>query len=927
MSSIKDWLTTKLTPSKQTEDGWAELTNAIGQYFHDNLEPNFDRLKSLVSITSQSQEDLDYRIEELGELFSYEANLAPDDKALAVIYRMDEIHLKNTSFPITTALKREFSALDQLSWLPLYSRIDLETFPYGNDFRTLDELNDSGESLEDWFMTSRGVVQIALNDIYNMDMTREDFVRLLRKKIEFLIPTHIVFDGERLYLIYELKLNKLIIEYNDRKTVRQAGDMPDAKNLTFELQSSRNAPLRYETSKRVENRIHFDDHPIDFFPLDSYFYDFNDPFQMPLFNGLNAIAYNYQLDIDNLDFEFECYLNLNSDGVLIAQNISNVDSEKALELSVVGNQFQLIIGGETNTSPAITLDYGLWTFKVTNTILNVYKNGNQIISSLVTTGTAREPTARTTFFASRNGDLNSFTNNLSSLARLLKLSDHDIPVLDLPLSDGSKFHPVLFNTVGTNAKMQGDLELWRLGRYILRTQNINQHVVIQPVNCDADFEIECQLLIPSSSTGSGYVFSSGNESEIGLNLYANNDFNAGNGELYINGTSSPVKAVGLSSDEWLTFGAVYKNGTLFIVINRVVFTSQIVTMPNGINSATLAKLAESILGGEHLTALFKRLKIWIHGDSQSGQVLVNYDFADGDNSESRLVNDGIGLDGLLKSFDSESWIVEAFECMFLDDGMGAGEIAQPTGLKSLAFNKLDFLQSNNASKLQAILGRSTNGQGAVNAFSIYMRLTPAPDNNNTQTLLFFGDNDTDNRGSVKITYEGGNKRIRLTYGSKYNSIVIKTPIDSCKHLQTTRILVTYDGKSTENGSGGISTTYSRFNIYLNGIKQNYTKSNVNFGYSGSVIGDKFYIGREPKGNYLRSGTVVDEVAIFEGDRGSEAVAISQIPFNLATLLPPPQHLWRMGDGDTAPDILDNIGDCHLLMSDTMSGTSIVSEPV
>ena len=205
MSNL-NWLTARLTQAKQKSPLWREFAEALTKVFGDHYEPLLERLKGLSSITTHHIEDLDIRIAELGSLFDYESRVEPEDRALAVVYRLDEIHQKNSAFNIDAALSRDFGGLD-IEWLPLYA--PNTGVAYGDDFRTAKELQDNGLDINDWYMTSRGVLNANLADIFNLGYTREKFVELLRKKVRFLVPTHGVYDGERLYLTYIIKLEGL----------------------------------------------------------------------------------------------------------------------------------------------------------------------------------------------------------------------------------------------------------------------------------------------------------------------------------------------------------------------------------------------------------------------------------------------------------------------------------------------------------------------------------------------------------------------------------------------------------------------------------------------------------------------------------------------------------------------------------------------
>ena len=141
------------------------------------------------------------------------------------------------------------------------------------------------------------------------------------------------------------------------------------------------------------------------------------------------------------------------------------------------------------------------------------------------------------------------------------------------------------------------------------------------------------------------------------------------------------------------------------------------------------------------------------------------------------------------------------------------------------------------------------------------------------------------------------------------------------------ILVTYDGGTTGSASGSISDYYSRFNFYINGSIQTTSNSNNNYGWSSGIDADNFRIGRFTSGNYMRDCRV-DELAIFDSEESANVSDIynSGTPFDLSTLTTPPKHWWRMGDGDTYPNLQDggDTGGCTFVMN-SMTSADIVSD--
>ena len=249
--------------------------------------------------------------------------------------------------------------------------------------------------------------------------------------------------------------------------------------------------------------------------------------------------------------------------------------------------------------------------------------------------------------------------------------------------------------------------------------------------------------------------------------------------------------------------------------------------------------------------------------------------------------------------------------------------------KSVQFNNQDYLGAN-ASLVSSTLGRSSNGSGSSDAWTISFYLKGSASTNNGQTVVYFGDNDIANAGHFYVRYQGGNKRIRFRYGSNNNNLTYQTANGSIVSNVWNHIVITYDGGTTGASSGSMSDYYGRFKVFINGtnVVSSGSWSNSNYGYTGGLDPDNFRVGRYASGNYMQNGCKVDELAIWDSDQTANISSIynSGVPHDLSLLGTQPKHWWRMGDGDTYPNLQDNgtEANCTFVMYN-MTSADIVSD--
>ena len=247
--------------------------------------------------------------------------------------------------------------------------------------------------------------------------------------------------------------------------------------------------------------------------------------------------------------------------------------------------------------------------------------------------------------------------------------------------------------------------------------------------------------------------------------------------------------------------------------------------------------------------------------------------------------------------------------------------------KSVNFSNQDYLGAN-AGQVEDVLGRSGNGSGSGDAWTIAFWYKASSDNQG-QTIVYYGNNDVTNNGFLELrqTNSSGQKRLRLRYGSNNNYVQLTTAAGSLTAGTWQHIVVTYDGGTTGASSGSLSDYYGRFSIYIDNSVKTTNNTHSNFGYSGSIVGQNWRVGRFASGSHMRQ-TRVDELALFDSDQSANVSDIynSGVPFDLSTLGTQPKHWWRMGDGDTYPYLQDNGTEANCIFQMyNMTAADIVSD--
>ena len=245
--------------------------------------------------------------------------------------------------------------------------------------------------------------------------------------------------------------------------------------------------------------------------------------------------------------------------------------------------------------------------------------------------------------------------------------------------------------------------------------------------------------------------------------------------------------------------------------------------------------------------------------------------------------------------------------------------------KSINFENQDWMGAN-ASLLDSTLGRSSNGSGSSDAWTVsfWFKASTASQG---QTILYFGSQDVTNSGFIQVMQinSGGSKLLRFKYGTNVNNLRLQTTAGTLSSGVWQQVVICYDGGTTGSGQSDLNNYYGRFKIYIDGTLMTTNNSHSNFGYTGSVVGQNLRVGRFSSGNYMR-GCRLDELAVWDSDQSSNISDIyySGVTQDLSDLDTPPNHWWRMGDGDTYPNIQDNIGNATFVMNN-MTAADIVTD--
>lgn len=194
-------LKNNLTKSMQKSAAWAALADALQVVISSVVEPTLERLKARPRLFDMHPDDVKTLLDELGSVVSI-GKVSVTDRPLLLQQRLDEVHQKNTLYPLKKTLQREFSNI-RVAWKPLYAPINVASKPYGALFaRDVDRPLYPDVPLDGWFKTSRGVLQVNITDLYlayggQLQLgSIEQFLADVDQVMRPLLPTRIVYDGQ-----------------------------------------------------------------------------------------------------------------------------------------------------------------------------------------------------------------------------------------------------------------------------------------------------------------------------------------------------------------------------------------------------------------------------------------------------------------------------------------------------------------------------------------------------------------------------------------------------------------------------------------------------------------------------------------------------------------------------------------------------------
>lgn len=205
MGLVSGWFKERLTTAKQNSVMQSGLADIVESLFIAVVEPYLTRITHRKSFFTMADADLDTRIQEMGQFFTIRSSDA-SSKPMLLQQRLDEIHFKGTSRPITQTFYREYNGVP-ITWQPQYAPVDVKKYPYGTRLVAENNLDAVGDAYGEMFLTSRGVISIPYSElvaiiregknpsIVTVAQVSEDAFLKFKQVSVPLLPLHIVFDG------------------------------------------------------------------------------------------------------------------------------------------------------------------------------------------------------------------------------------------------------------------------------------------------------------------------------------------------------------------------------------------------------------------------------------------------------------------------------------------------------------------------------------------------------------------------------------------------------------------------------------------------------------------------------------------------------------------------------------------------------------
>lgn len=187
--SFPDWLKNRLTPAKRNVGRWAELAEAMQEFWGELFDPAVRRMVNAQSVYAAEIEDLEKIMAELADDFRNDIG-GNDDRPHQIAWRRWELQSKESAAAVDSALRRKFPGLD-IEWVPLYAA---KAAAYGANFKSLAEITSGGLNIADYFLTSRGKVYLSFGTGEPI-LPVSEVLAALSEEMDRILPTHIVYDG------------------------------------------------------------------------------------------------------------------------------------------------------------------------------------------------------------------------------------------------------------------------------------------------------------------------------------------------------------------------------------------------------------------------------------------------------------------------------------------------------------------------------------------------------------------------------------------------------------------------------------------------------------------------------------------------------------------------------------------------------------